>query len=103
MQRIFIALLMLPFLIGCSEKKPAPDQLSLDYTETTDEELGEKLKELPGLKKLELTSCRKITDAGLVHLKGLTNLEELSLHDTKTTPAGIKSLQEALPDCKISR
>ncbi len=54
-----------------------PDKLKL-LKSTTDEQLAEKLK-------------------------GLSKLEELSLYDTKTTPAGIKSLQEALPDCKISR
>ena len=45
----------------------------------------------------------KITDAGLVHLKGLTKLETLSLNFTKVTDAGVADLQKALPNCKISR
>ena len=44
---------------------------------------------------------KAITDAGLVHLKGLTKLEVLSLYGTKITDAGIQELKKALPDCKI--
>ena len=40
---------------------------------------------------------------GLVHLKGLTNLQELSLYYTKVTDAGVADLQKSLPDCKISK
>ena len=45
----------------------------------------------------------KITDAGLVHLKGLTNLRLLSLKKTQITSAGIAELQKALPNCKIEK
>jgi len=45
----------------------------------------------------------EITDAGLVHLTGLTNLHTLILHGTLVTDEGVKTLQEALPDCKITR
>ena len=34
------------------------------------------------LKKLDLTGCDKITDAGLAHLKGLTNLDEQLRRDS---------------------
>ena len=47
--------------------------------------------------------ARPITDAGLVHLKGLTNLEGLLLIGTQVTDAGVAKLKEALPDCRISR
>ena len=43
----------------------------------------------------------KVTDAGLVHLKGLANLLVLYLHSTKATQAGIEKLQKALPNCKM--
>ena len=43
-----------------------------------------------------------ITNAGLQHLKGLTNLEELIyFSDTKVTDAGVKGLQKSLPKLKI--
>ena len=80
---------------------------------------------LTNLQTLNLNFCRQITDAGLVHLKGLTNLEQLDLVDTQVTDAGlvhlkgltklrtlfldstqvtdagIADLQKALPKCKI--
>jgi hypothetical protein len=109
MQRILIALLMLPFLTGCSEKpepgkeeNPEPTKLKL-LKSTTDEQLAEKLKGLTKLSVLSLYGCQMITDAGLVHLKGLSKLEELSLFYTKITDAGVKTLQESLPGCKIIR
>ncbi len=69
--------------------------------------LGGKVKideKSPGRPVIELRlSYTKITDAGLVHLKGLTNLKTLWLFSTKVTDAGVKKLQAALPKCKISR
>ena len=46
-------------------------------------------------------SFTKVTDAGLVHLKGLTKLQRLYLTDTKVTDAGVKKLQTELPKCRI--
>ena len=34
-----------------------------------------------------------MTDAGLVHLKGLTNLQSLDLDSTKVTDAGLEHLK----------
>ena len=45
--------------------------------------------------------CMRITDEGLVNLYGLKNLGFLSLNSTEVTQAGIVSLKEALPKCKI--
>ena len=44
-----------------------------------------------------------LTDVGLVHLEGLTNLKELFFTDTKVTDAGVRRLQDALPKCVIKR
>ena len=38
-------------------------------------------------------SFTKVTDAGLVHLKGLTNLRSLDLGDTEVTDAGLVHLK----------
>ena len=43
----------------------------------------------------------QVTDKGLVHLKGLTNLKSLNLMNTQVTHAGVADLQKALPKCKI--
>ena len=37
---------------------------------------------------------RKVTDAGLVHLKGLTRLQVLYLGDTKVSDAGVAEVQD---------
>ena len=43
----------------------------------------------------------KVTDVGLEHLKRLNQLQWLSLSDTKVTGAGVKRLRQALPNCHI--
>ena len=43
----------------------------------------------------------QVTDAGLIHLKGLTKLKWLHLDDTQVTGAGVADLEKALPNCKI--
>ena len=47
-------------------------------------------------------SDTKITDAGVVHLKGFTNLKNLGLSNTKITRGEIAELLKALPNCRIS-
>ncbi len=53
------------------------------------------LVHLKGLTKLQslVLSDTKITDAGLVHLKGLTNLQTLYLYNTQITDAGLVHLK----------
>lgn len=52
------------------------------------------LKGLTGLRFLCLGWNRNITDEGLVHLKSLSSLEELWLTDTQVTDAGLIHLKE---------
>ena len=61
------------------------------------------LVHLKGLAKLECLDLvdTQITDAGLVHLKGMTNLQRLFFGSPQNTDAGIAELQKALPDCSI--
>jgi hypothetical protein len=44
----------------------------------------------------------QVTDAGLVHLEGLDNLDFLYLDNTQVTDEGVTKLQKALPNCKIT-
>ena len=60
------------------------------------------LKGLTNLTYLNFSNAN-ISDVGIAHLKGLTNLEQLILEYTKVTGAGVKKLQQALPNCDISR
>ncbi len=62
------------------------------------------LRGLTALQSLNLSGCGQVTDAGLAHLRGLTALRELGLGRCwQVTDAGVATLQQALPNCKISR
>ena len=58
------------------------------------------LKGLTNLQELDLAGTQ-VTDAGLVHLKGLTNLQELDLSYTQVTEGGVQEQRQALPNCNI--
>ena len=63
------------------------------------------LKGLNTIRHVELTGTRVI-DAGVDSLKGLAGLAGLDvlwLDHTSVTEAGVKTLQQALPHCKIIR
>ena len=66
-------------------------EVYLSKTEVT----GAGLVHLKGLTGLETLSLflTKVTDAGLVHLKGLNKLETLFLSGTKVTDAGLEHLK----------
>ena len=59
------------------------------------------LKSLTEMQQLWLDTNYQVTDAGLVHLKGMTNLTYLRLNKTQVTDAGVAELQQALPNCAI--
>ena len=75
--------------------------LYIGKTQVTDAGLGH-LKGLSNLHRLWFYGTQ-ITDAGLEALKGLEHLQELHVEGTKVTEAGVKKLQQALPNCKIER
>ncbi len=58
------------------------------------------LKELTKLTWLSLHDSQ-VTDAGLVHLNDLKNLKELHLTKLKLTAKALEALATALPECKI--
>jgi Leucine-rich repeat (LRR) protein len=63
----------------------------------------EHLKGLTELKRLFLYANHGITDAGLKHLSGMKQLEHLDLYATKVTDNGANDLQKELPKTRISR
>lgn len=67
------------------------------------EEPEETIKRNDNGAEMELDLRRtEITGARLVHLKGLTNLEVLTLFKTKVTDAGAAELRKVQPNCGIS-
>jgi len=62
----------------------------------------EHLSELTTLHGLDLRNT-KVTDGGLERLKGQVGLRSLELPGTQVTDAGVAKLQQALPNCKITR
>ena len=75
--RKFVLAVLLAVIVLALAPAPAWGQEGLELPpDTTDEQLAEAAKGLTKLERLSLSST-KVTDAGLVHLKGLTNLETL--------------------------
>ncbi|MEX2560720.1 MAG: hypothetical protein WD403_12440 [Pirellulales bacterium] len=63
------------------------------HTSSIGDEGLQRLRELNGLKRLSLSGCAKVSDAGLVHLQGLTQLTELHLEGASLSDAGLVHLQ----------
>ena len=74
--------------------KSAPLKLNLYKFKdnVTDEILGTMVELFPQLEEIDLFNCQKITDAGIAHLKGLTNLQNLNLGRINITEAGVAHL-----------
>ncbi len=60
------------------------------------------LKEMTTLRRLYLSET-SITKAGLVHLKGLVKLQTFHLDGSRVTDTGATELQQALPNCKMTK
>jgi hypothetical protein len=75
-------------------------------TQLADSDLGpltqKHLRWLPRLARLDLDATY-VTDAGLEHVRRLSHLRALGLCGTEVTEAGVKKLQQALPNCMITR
>jgi hypothetical protein len=59
------------------------------------------LKSLENVERLGLEFCPEVTDDALPHLASWKSLRLVDLHGTKVTAAGVTSLREQRPDCKI--
>jgi hypothetical protein len=83
-----------------SAAKPNPGEVSA----MGNEEQIAAIKKLGGLfiGTSLILSGPNVTDAGLVHLKGMTGLKALFLGDAKVTDAGATKLKAALPNCIIT-
>jgi hypothetical protein len=73
----------------------------LPYLTISGNDLAE-VAQLTHLKYLHLWRVR-VTDGGLLNLKGLTNLQALRLQDTPVTDAAVAELQRALPGLTIEK
>ena len=49
-----------------------------------------------------MLASTRVTDAGLLHLKGLKNLTKLDLRNDQVTQAGMNELKQALPSLSIT-
>ncbi len=87
--------------MGCIRTGPANFQ-TITSSGTQVSDIG--LEHLKGLTQLEVLYLddTQITDAGLEHIKGLTQLELLNLQVTnQITDEGVKKFHQALPKCSI--
>jgi hypothetical protein len=71
-----------------------------DFGDSDLARLKDKLRALDNIEKLYLDNT-KVSDAGLIHLYGLSSLESIGLHGTFVTPGGAEILQAELPHCAI--
>ena len=82
------------------EESKSPEQAEKEAVAAI-EELGGRVRELEFCGTVVDFSYSKVTDAGLVHLKGMTDLRSSDLRHTEVTAEGVKALQAALPECRI--
>src|SRR6185436_4842937 len=68
------------------------ESVSLRNSEVTDADLIH-LKGMTSVTKVALMNCKKVTDAGLMHLKGLKKVETLYLPYTSVGDAGLEHLK----------
>lgn len=74
--------------------------LSLALSVESDDAL-KSLRDTPSLENLHMFGCKKVTDAGLVHLSELRGLKILDIRETGVSDAGRAKLQAALPMCRF--
>ncbi len=80
-------------------RMPALRELWINYSPVDDAWLAEigRIKDLEFFAYYQRRDDGRLTDDGLMHLKGLTNLRRLNLYSERLTDAGMQKLEEALP------
>ncbi len=68
----------------------------------SDDDLGQ-IVVFTRLRFLFLDDCAEVTDAGLVHISKLKDLEYLSIIGTQISARSVEELRRTLPDCDIRR
>ena len=74
-------------------------ELFLNLTRISDAGM-DRLARISSLRRLMISHNPGITDAGLIPLRTLANLQELDVSATKVTPEGVVALRQALPTLK---
>ncbi|MEO2018583.1 MAG: hypothetical protein ABGZ53_29885 [Fuerstiella sp.] len=59
--------------------------------------------EVAPLTRSLVLKTKRVMDAGVVHLKGMTHLEVLAIINTQITDAGLAELKAALPNCDVGK
>jgi len=85
-----------------AQLKDLPKLRTLVLGSATDDAQIEVLRNLPALRELDLRGCRNVSDAGVLHLQGLTNLQTIWLPRQVTEQGELRLLQK-LPKCKTQR
>src|SRR5205823_1885558 len=75
-------------------------RLTLNPDTTTDTDLAKlrSLSGLPGLEAVDLSGCKQVTDAGVLHLAQLRGLKAVGLSDTQVTDSGLALLLTRFPE-----
>ena len=75
-------------------------RLVLNPDTTTDADLAKlrSLAGLPGLEAVDLSGCKQVTDAGLMHLAHLRGLKAIGLGETQVTDSGVSLLLTRFPE-----
>ena len=87
-----LGLLLVMGMVGCGDPVVGLEDKGAKITKNEQGEVVE----------IDLSYNTRMTDAGLVHLKGLENLQRLDV-PRKITDAGIAELKQALPNCKLEK
>ena len=94
--RLLLLTLLLITLVGCGVDIEARlEALNVSGAEVVTDGDGQ-------VTQISLADTQ-ITNAGLEHLKGLTNLEGLWLNDTQVTDDGVAELQQSFLSCVVTR
>ncbi len=80
---------------------PSLEEMHLSSTDITDEALNVIASQCPNLRILSIVEMSRITDDGVRQLTQLKSLEHLVIVDSHISAEAARSLQDAMPHCRI--